>query len=45
MLVFFKPNHFDHAKDEVNFQTFCVCMENGLNRKRKKECFIRNASS
>jgi len=40
MVVFFKFNRLDHAKDEVNFETFRVCPENGLSGKRIKECFI-----
>jgi hypothetical protein len=40
MVVFFKFNHLENAKDEVNFKTFCVCPENGLSGKRIKECFI-----
>ena len=38
--VFFKFNRLDYAKNEVNFETFCVCPENGLSGKRIKECFI-----
>ena len=40
MAVFFKLNRLDHAKDEVNFETFCERPENGLSRKRIKEYFI-----
>ena len=40
MVAHFRFNHLDSAKDEVNFETFCECPENGLNRKLIKECFI-----
>ena len=39
VVVFFRFNRLENAKDEVNFETFCVCPENGLSGKRK-----RNAS-